>query len=84
MPRTVAVSPVASLALLAAWTVAAALWFVSPAFPMQALAGWQADHGGLQGTGVEAQHVGRLAHGAHQGQREVGNQRVHLGDAGGF
>lgn len=46
MSRTIALSPVASLALLAAWTVAAALWFVSPAFPMQALAGWQAASGG--------------------------------------
>lgn len=42
-PRT---TPPPALLLLAAWTVLATLWFVSPWFPMQPLAGLQAASGG--------------------------------------
>ncbi|GGA68921.1 hypothetical protein GCM10011521_03950 [Arenimonas soli] len=45
-PRTALISPAPAFAWLAAWTVLAMLWFVSPAFPMQPLADLQAATGG--------------------------------------
>lgn len=39
-------APLTALALLAAWTVAATLWFVSPWFPMQSLATLESATGG--------------------------------------
>lgn len=46
MPRPHVLSPAPAFAWLAAWTLASTLWFVSPVFPRQALASWQAATGG--------------------------------------
>lgn len=46
MTRSFVASPNLALAWLLAWTLAAAVWFVSPYFPKQLLGGWQAASGG--------------------------------------
>lgn len=85
--RQVPVSPALVLALLGAWAVASALWFVSPWFPMQTLAGLeQATGGWLSVTLLASATIGLvelaiLLGPGRQSLAGLGWQPTHLGPA---
>src|SRR5690606_28090591 len=71
-------TPLPALWLLAAWTILATLWFVSPWFPMQALAELQAASGGwlsvtlLASVGVGLGQLAILAGAGRQNRVRLG------------